>query len=221
MGGFRRFCLGIYALAGLCALAALGLTAFGPWTAEAADLLRRDWYRYTVVALSAILTLGLVVSLLRALLSHRERAIVVCEVDGDQVSVTRDAIASQAAHIVAADGSCTADDVFVTVGKRGVVDVVVKVLPRTTMDVRRKGPRLHGALVRELEALCGDSLGSVSIEFLEAQQPSSVAAHEDEGEPAPRQGSEITYVPRPSGSTDAAPADDLPSDDAAEGDDRA
>lgn len=209
MGGFKRLCLGIYSLAGFAALAALGLTVVGPWTERASRLFSYEWYFYTVLVLAGILAFGLLVCLLRALFSRRERAIVVCEVDGDRVSVTRDAIASQASHIVANDGICIAEDVFVTVGRHGVVDVDVKVSPRSSVDIRKKGPSMHDKLVRELEALCGDSLGSVSIEFLEAQQPSAVATDFDDevAVPEPRRSSEITYIPRPS-SSDISSADD-------------
>ena len=202
MGGFKRLCLAIYSLAGFAALAALGLTVVGPWTKRASQLFSYAWYFYTVLVLAGILAFGLLISLLRALFSRRDRAIVVCEIDGDKVSVTRDAIASQASHIVANDGICIAEDVFVTVGRHGVVDVDVKVSPRSSVDIRKKGPSMHDKLVRELEALCGDSLGSVSIEFLEAQQPSSVAAdiEDDISVSEPRKGSEITYIPRPSSS---------------------
>lgn len=225
MGGFKRLCLGIYSLAGFAAIAALGLTVVGPWTEEASQLFTRDWYFYTVLVLVGILALGLLISLLRALFSRRERAIVVCEVDGDRVSVTRDAIASQASHIVANDGICIAEDVFVSVGRHGMVDVDVKVSPRSSLDIRKKGPAMHDKLVRELEALCGESLGSVSIEFLEAQQPSAVATDSEDDisvpEP-PRQSSEITYIPRPSSfdtsSSDTNSASDVATSDQEKGD---
>ena len=106
------------------------------------------------------------------------------------------------------DGTCVARDVIVTSGRRGSVDVHVKVLPYNSLDVIAKGPELHDRLVRELSALCGDRLDRVSVEFLEAQQPRSVTRPEPAEEPARQRantGSEITYVPRPA---ESAPATD-------------
>ena len=106
------------------------------------------------------------------------------------------------------DGTCVARDVIVTSGRRGSVDVHVKVLPYNSLDVMAKGPELHDRLMRELSALCGDRLDRVSVEFLEAQQPRSVTRPEPADEPARQRantGSEITYVPRPA---ESAPATD-------------
>ena len=98
-------------------------------------------------------------------------------------------------------------DVIVTSGRRGSVDVHVKVLPYNSLDVMAKGPELHDRLVRELSALCGDRLDRVSVEFLEAQQPRSVTQPEpadESAKPRANTGSEITYVPRLAESTPAS-----------------
>ena len=208
MGFFKRLCLAVWSLAGLFFSLALGLTRFGRWTSEATALLAVDAYLYAVQVCGAILLAGLVVTLVRALFSRRPGSVEVASVEGGSVTITRDAIASQAAHVVGSDGTCVARDVIVTSGRRGSVDVHVKVLPYNSLDVIAKGPELHDRLVRELSALCGDRLDRVSVEFLEAQQPRSVTRPEPADEPARQRantGSEITYVPRPA---ESAPATD-------------
>lgn len=208
MGLFKRLCLAVWSLAGLFFSLALGLTRFGRWTSEATALLAVDAYLYAVQVCGAILLAGLVVTLVRALFSRRPGSVEVASVEGGSVTITRDAIASQAAHVVGSDGTCVARDVIVTSGRRGSVDVHVKVLPYNSLDVMAKGPELHDRLMRELSALCGDRLDRVSVEFLEAQQPRSVTRPEPADEPARQRantGSEITYVPRPA---ESAPATD-------------
>ena len=188
MGFFKRLCLAVWSLAGLFFSLALGLTRFGRWTSEATALLAVDAYLYAVQVCGAILLAGLVVTLVRALFSRRPGSVEVASVEGGSVTITRDAI--------------------VTSGRRGSVDVHVKVLPYNSLDVIAKGPELHDRLVRELSALCGDRLDRVSVEFLEAQQPRSVTRPEPADEPARQRantGSEITYVPRPA---ESAPATD-------------
>lgn len=208
MGLFKRLCLAVWSLAGLFFSLALGLTRFGRWTSEATALLAVDAYLYAVQVCGAILLAGLVVTLVRAIVSRSSGSVEVASVEGGSVTITRDAIASQAAHVVGSDGTCVARDVIVTSGRRGSVDVHVKVLPYNSLDVMAKGPELHDRLVRELSALCGDRLDRVSVEFLEAQQPRSVTQPEPADEPARQRantGSEITYVPRPA---ESAPASD-------------
>ena len=163
MGLFKRLCLAVWSLAGLFFSLALGLTRFGRWTSEATALLAVDAYLYAVQVCGAILLAGLVVTLVRAIVSRSSGSVEVASVEGGSVTITRDAIASQAAHVVGSDGTCVARDVIVTSGRRGSVDVHVKVLPYNSLDVMAKGPELHDRLVRELSALCGDRLLCVSL----------------------------------------------------------
>jgi hypothetical protein len=180
VGGFKRFLLVVFALAGGIALAALLLPWLGPWTRQATALLAIDWYDYVIEVCCLILGIGLVVSLLRGIFSRRADSIVVTSVDGGEVTVSRDAIASQAVHIIEEDGSCLADDVRVSAKRSGKVRVSVRVLPHQTVDVTTKGPQLHQALMEGLAALCADKLKSVDLEFIEPQTPTD--PHEDQSD---------------------------------------
>ena len=120
MNGFKRFCLFIFSLAGLLSLAALALPWVGPWQKQAADLITSNWYYLVVLeVLVGITALGLLAELLRSLLARKNKKnIVVTTVDGGQISVSRDAIASQAAHIIEEDGTCTTVRVDVDARRR-------------------------------------------------------------------------------------------------------
>ena len=205
MGGLKRLCTVVFVLADLFAVAALALTWFGPWTAEASALLYLEPYVLALLACMAVTGLGLLVLLVRALfVGHKVRTIEVASVDGGSISVTRDAVAAQAAHIVEADGTCTAARVRVDAKPRGHVRVHVRVLPRETVDVVAKGAELHAELVDGLAAVCGDTVERVSLEFV---QPESVTvAPADDAAPAEAEGaspddttSEITVSMGPGG----------------------
>ena len=107
MNGFKRLCMVLFTLANLFVLAALALTWYGPWTSEASALLNLEPYSIAILACLAVSAFGLVVLLVRALVVRKVRTIEVASVDGGVISVTRDAIAAQASHIVEADGTQT------------------------------------------------------------------------------------------------------------------
>ena len=166
MGGFKRLCLAVWSLAGVFTLAALGLTWAGPWTDVASALMVINEYWMALEVCFCITAVGLVAMLLRALFSRRVK---VTTVDGGVISVTRAAIASQASHIVEADGSCAAARVSVSAKPRGHVRVHVRVLPHESVDVVEKGAQLHEELCLGLAAVCGDKLEDVSLEFVEPE----------------------------------------------------
>ena len=184
MNGFKRFCLFIFSLAGLLSLAALALPWVGPWQKQAADLITSNWYYLVVLeVLVGITALGLLAELLRSLLARKNKKnIVVTTVDGGQISVSRDAIASQAAHIIEEDGTCTTVRVDVDARRSSNIKVRARVLPSTSVDVIAKGNDLHARLAKGLAAVCGDNISSISIEFEEPEEITS--AIESVSEPA-------------------------------------
>ena len=181
MSGLKRFCTVIFVLASLFALGALALTWYGPWTAEASALFYLEPYWIAVLACLALCVLGLLVLLLRAIFARRKvRTVEVATVDGGVISVTRDAIAAQASHIVEADGTCSAARVRVDAKARGHVRVHVRVLPHETVDVVAKGAELHEELIEGLAAVCGSTVEDVSLEFVEPESV-TVANPDEEG----------------------------------------
>lgn len=197
MRGFKRLCTVIFVLADLFALAALALTWYGPWTDAATALLYLEPYAIAILVCLVVSALGLLVLLVRALFAgKRVRTVEVATVDGGVISVTRDAIAAQATHIVEADGSCVAARVRVDAKPRGHVRVHVRVLPRQTVDVVAKGAELHTELVDGLAAVCGDTVENVSLEFVEPESVTLASAQEDEaGQAAPEAGQAAPAAP--------------------------
>ena len=171
MSGFKRFVSFIFSLAGLLALAALILPWVGPWKGLFTELIstNRAWL-LAVEICAGICAVGLLALLLRAIIARAPKNIVVSTVGGDEITVTREAIASQAAHLIEADGTCKADRVNVRT-KRGNVFVRARVLPYESLDVVAKGAELHKRLSDGLVAVCGEHVAAVNLEFIE---PSTV-----------------------------------------------
>lgn len=182
MGGFRRFVLFVFSLAGIACLAALALPWFGLFPDEISVLESYDAYIVAVEVCLAMTAAWLVFELGRSLFSRRDNAVTVMDIDGGTITVTRSAVASQASHIVEALGLGVAKDVDVSASKRGPVHVVVKVTPYESIDVTSEAPVLHEALVTGLTAMCGERLGAIDVEFLEPQQASSLVVPADEAE---------------------------------------
>ena len=194
MGGFRRFILFVFSLAGIACLAALALPWFGLFPDEIAMLEGYDWYVTAVEVCLGMTAAWLFFELLRSLLSRKRRdAISVMDVDGGAITVTKSAVASQAGHIVEALGVGEARSVDVSASRSGVVRVDVKVTPFESIDVTDEAPTLHEGLVAGLSAMVGEHLGAVNVEFLEPQHASSLVTLEEDEESdeenAPAQGS--------------------------------
>lgn len=191
MSGFKRFVSFIFALTGLFAFAALILPWVGPWQQLFTDLITNNKAWLLAVEICAgLCALGLLALLLRAIIARAPKNVVVSNVGGDEITVTREAIASQAAHLIEMDGTCQADRVNVKT-KRGNVFVRARVLPYESLDIVAKGAELHKRLTEGLVAVCGEHVASVNLEFIEPATVSVPAGstYEDDGPEA-----EATYV---------------------------
>ena len=185
MGGFRRFVLFVFTAAGILCLAALALPWFGLFDEEFLVLWDYDWYPLAVEVCLALTCAWLAFNLARVLFSRRRRkSLDVMRIDGGKVSVTRAAVASQATHVINASGIGSAKGVEVRAGKRGPVDLTVRLVPHESVDVTKEAPVLHDLLSRGVGAMVGERLGTIDIEFLGPQRESALAVPEtaDEGE---------------------------------------
>ena len=180
MGFFKRLCLFVFGLAGLLALAALVLPWFGPWTSEATALLGVDEYYIAVEALVLVTALGCLICLLRSIFKRNRKTVIVAKEGGDQITVTRDAIASQATHVIEEDGAYVAKRVSVWAKKRGHVRVAARLPPQMSGDPRVAGKDLHDRLVAGLTTVCGDNVDSVDLEFLNAAEYAPTSAPADD-----------------------------------------
>ena len=170
MGFFKRLCLFVFGLGGLLALAALVLPWYGPWTTEATALLGVDEYYMAVEVLVLITGLGCLICLLRSIFKRNRKVVIVSQQGGDQITVARDAISSQATHVIEEDGAFRAKRVRVWAKKRGHVRVYARVQPQMTVDTVRAGEELHDKLVAGLTTVCGDNVDSVDLEFTNAAE---------------------------------------------------
>lgn len=179
MGFFKRLCLFVFGLGGLLALTALVLPWYGPWTVEATALLGVDEYYMAVEVLVLITALGCLICLLRSIFKRNRKVVIVSQQDGDQITVSRDAISSQATHVIEEDGTFKAKRVNVWAKKRGHVRVYARVQPQMTVDTVRAGEELHDKLVAGLTTVCGDNVDSVDLEFTNAAEytPTSDASY--------------------------------------------
>lgn len=171
MGGFKRLCLFVFGVTGLCALAALSLTWVGPWTTQARSLLEIKWYFTALEVCVCISGIGLLACILAALFAPRApKESVVAEVPGGQITVTRAAVVAQTRHVIEEDGTCEAASVHVRMQKRGRVRVNARVRPRRPVDVIEKGAKLYSDLEEGLAKVCGESVESIDIVFTEPDQ---------------------------------------------------
>ncbi len=171
MGSFKRLCLFVFGVAGLCALVALSLTWVGPWTTQARSLLEIKWYFTALEVCVCISGIGLLACILAALFAPRApKESVVAEVPGGQITVTRAAVVAQTRHVIEEDGTCEAASVHVRMQKRGRVRVNARVRPRRPVDVIEKGAELYAALEEGLAKVCGESVESIDIVFTEPDQ---------------------------------------------------
>ena len=193
MGGFKRLCLFVFGVAGLCALAALSLTWVGPWTTQARSLLEIKWYFTALEVCVCISGIGLLTCMLAALFAPRApKESVVAEVPGGQITVTRAAVVAQTRHVIEEDGTCEAASVHVRMQKRGRVRVNARVRPRRPVDVIEKGAKLYSDLEEGLAKVCGESVESIGIVFTEPDQFGEGVA--TTVETSPRKSSRSTVV---------------------------
>lgn len=181
MSGFKRFGLIVFGLAGALCLAALALPWIGPFQRLASDLMLNTYYYLAMQVCLAITSAGVLVALVRGLLTPRQsKTVVIDKTGGDQITVSTAAISSQATHVVERDGRFVAEKVRVRARKNGNVVVDVRVRPRHTVDVSREGQHLHDELSAGLATICGDKIRHVNLQFVEAELAAPAEPEEPE-----------------------------------------
>ena len=209
MGFFKRLSLFVFALAGLAALAALVAPWYGPVTADATRLLGVQWYLTALQVALCITVLGLVVCLLRALFVRNRKTVVVAREAGDQVTVSIDAIASQATHVIEEDGLFRARRVSVRAAARGHVRVHARVQPTSTVDVLLAASELHERLEEGLAVIVGDNVDKIDLEFVNAAEyaPAAEAASFNEQDADDADADAEAAAPAPASAAQPAPSD--------------
>lgn len=169
MNILKRIALFVFGVAGVCCLLMLGLTWIGPFQHEAIQLMGNSIYYLAMQACLAITTLGVLYALLRSLFAPRGRkAVLVTKVGGDEISVAKSAIATQASYAIEQGGTFLAERVRVHAGRRKV-SVDARVRPLRAMNVAQEGEALHERVENALRNICGDTLQHLNIEFVDAE----------------------------------------------------
>ncbi len=181
MNWFKRLCLFVFGLSGILSLAALSLVWVGPWTLTARTLITENkYYYYILVILVCIAAFGLLCCVLASLFSPRSpRESIVAEVDGGNITVTRTAVVSQTRHIIEADGTCTPTSVRVRMRKRGKIKIYARVKPHLPLDVVERGEILYAELAQGLAKVCGNSVQSIDLVFLEPEERGTLDMYVD------------------------------------------
>lgn len=201
MGIFKRICMVVFGLAGLVSLVCLSLPWVGPWTLTMTRMLREYWYYTTLEVLVVITGVGLLACLLVALFTRNRKVVVVGKAGADEITITRDAIASQAVHVIEEEGTLRARRVVVRAKRYGHVCASCRVQPLHTMDTVTEGIALHDRIVDGLKTVCGDNVDKVEIEFVNANEYAALdslnkqVSYSETGEMAPS--TEATTVPTP------------------------
>lgn len=170
MGFFKRLCLFIFSLCGLVTLAVLCLVWVGPWTQELRTIFGMDAYFSALEIGVALTAAGLLITLLRSLFVRNRKVIVVSKIDGDQISIARDAVASQARHIIQDDGRFVCKQAKVKAKKHGHVRLFARIEPLYTVDIPAASQELHDALMVGLKTVVGNNVDAVVLEFVDAQE---------------------------------------------------
>jgi hypothetical protein len=174
MSFLKKLCMTLWFLATVFAAAALGLTLYGPYVIQARRLFANTYYSYAVQICLAISLIGALIMWISALAKRKGPNALVIDEDEGTLTVTRDAIASQARYLTEEDGSCEATRVTVTEGKQGDVNVSITLRPHYSLSVVTRGPELQEKLKEGLTQLCGDKIGLLNIEFLAPEEPDQI-----------------------------------------------
>jgi hypothetical protein len=125
-----------------------------------------SYYYLALQVVLAITAFGLVVTLLVSIFAPRKRkAVVISSEGGDQITVTKTAISSQATHVIEDGDKFVAEKVRVGLGRGGRIEVSARIRPRRVVDITTEGKRLHDNLASGLATVCGDRV------FVEAEMP--------------------------------------------------
>lgn len=192
MGKFRRFCLIFYVLASACGIALLVAPWMGPWRAQASaaagwvpneGLARPLVWSYVywgaLAVCGAAAAIGLLATLIRAITTPGKHKVVQLQDTGAGViTLSCDAIASQARYVVEEEGSCEVVRASARAKGRDRVSVDVQVRPYGAANVAPLGNKLYELLHERLSEFTGGALADLEIHFLPSREPRAVPAQD-------------------------------------------
>lgn len=175
MNGFKRCCYILFAIIGIVLIGALILCWVGPWTTLFTGLIAYDWYLFGLEILVVLCLIGFAALFIRGVTAKKRKDILLFSENGDEVRITRSAIASQASYLVEQDGTCYATKVVVKARGGRSVDVKVYVEPHEPIDVAQEAKKLQKRLRSSLDTLCAGRLNRLEISFTDPRLPTDLS----------------------------------------------
>lgn len=175
MNGFKRCCYILFAIIGIVLIGALILCWVGPWTTLFTGLIAYDWYLFGLEILVVLCLIGFAALFIRGVTAKKRKDILLFSENGDEVRITRSAIASQASYLVEQDGTCYATKVVVKARGGRSVDVKVYVEPHEPIDVAQEAKQLQKRLRSSLDTLCAGRLNRLEISFTDPRLPTDLS----------------------------------------------
>lgn len=175
MNGFKRCCYILFAIIGIVLIGALILCWVGPWTTLFTGLIAYDWYLFGLEILVVLCLIGFAALFIRGVTAKKRKDILLFSENGDEVRITRSAIASQASYLVEQDGTCYATKVVVKARGGRSVDVKVFVEPHEPIDVAQEAKKLQKRLRSSLDTLCAGRLNRLEISFIDPRLPTGLS----------------------------------------------
>lgn len=178
MGIFKRICMLIYSLAGFVLFGAFIISTQASMTPLAQYVMTYAVVRHALPACGVILFIGCVVMFLRAVFTRNRRVVIITKTKDNQITVSRNAILSQATHVIEEDGRFRVISIYCKMRKYGHIRLSVRTQPLTTEDLIQAGQELHDRLMQGLVVVVGNNVDAIKIEFSRA---GSYAQSLDEG----------------------------------------
>lgn len=179
MTGIKRFCLIIFALLGVFCVCVL----MTPWlnvppvnVKVLLYLTTVPWFFYAVEIAATVALIGFFCIFVMACAKKKPRDLVIKDEAGAHVTVTRQAIASQATYLAESVAPVQIDRVHVQAKYPDALGITLAVQPLQPLQVREVSQRIERQVRAGLGSMLGVEPAQVNLRFVEAHVSGDVAA---------------------------------------------
>ena len=169
MGRFKRFCMIVFALAGLVGTGVLAVLWFAwkPAFPALAWLAEQPWFFAAETSLIIITAAGLISILVRAITAPGLRANLTLERNAGSIAITQSALQSTVKHVVEARKGMSVERVrtHIVGGREPRLSVQVRIDPGTHTNLAALGDELRSEVATALVAFTGYPVEAVRITF--------------------------------------------------------
>ncbi|AEB06399.1 hypothetical protein Corgl_0273 [Coriobacterium glomerans PW2] len=172
----------VYTLAGVVVIGSLSVLLFGPLETQLLEMIDRPWARIAIIVSSAIVGLGILITLIRAIASRPEADSV--RPKGDEsieislaalISTARAAAQSQDVMIEGVRGHIHGRD-------RSEVRLTIDAIPLKQTDLDAMAQRIQERVVSACEHMLGTSGVSARVRFLPTKTTTAIREVDHEQE---------------------------------------